>query len=284
MKGSPKVIERLNQALSLELGAVNQYWLHYRLTEDWGLGKLAAKERAESIEEMHHADKLVQRIIFLEGHPNLQTIAPLRIGTTVKEVLEADLAGEYEAQKTYAENFADDHDIAGDITQIDADEIPDHDVLLAGFPCQPFSLAGVSKKNALGKPHGFECATQGTLFFHLCEIIDRKQPPTLLLENVKNLKSHDRGRTWSTIEGTLQELGYEVFRGGGDSRNAELLGRSSSDEVVLVPRLRSALQRLNPALPPEAIEQAVEELTKDRRLTTPAQANQEVARQFPHRT
>ena len=79
MKGSPKVIERLNQALSLELGAVNQYWLHYRLTEDWGLGKLAAKERAESIEEMHHADKLVQRIIFLEGHPNLQTIAPLRI-------------------------------------------------------------------------------------------------------------------------------------------------------------------------------------------------------------
>ena len=104
MKGNPTVIERLNQALFLELGAVNQYWLHYRLTEDWGLGKLAAKERAESIEEMHHADKLVKRIIFLEGHPNLQTVAPLRIGTTVREVLEADLAGEYEAQRTYAES------------------------------------------------------------------------------------------------------------------------------------------------------------------------------------
>ncbi|UOM37205.1 bacterioferritin [Acuticoccus sp. I52.16.1] len=104
MKGKPIVIERLNQALFLELGAVNQYWLHYRLAEDWGLGKLADKERAESIEEMHHADKLVQRIIFLEGHPNLQTVAPLRIGTNVREVLEADLAGEYEAQKTYAES------------------------------------------------------------------------------------------------------------------------------------------------------------------------------------
>ncbi|WP_176082555.1 bacterioferritin [Martelella sp. HB161492] len=101
MKGDKKVIERLNEALFLELGAVNQYWLHYRLLEDWGLTKLAAKERAESIEEMHHADKLVDRIIFLEGHPNLQTLAPLRIGQNVKEVLEADLAGEYEARNSY---------------------------------------------------------------------------------------------------------------------------------------------------------------------------------------
>ncbi|WP_226581671.1 bacterioferritin [Acuticoccus sediminis] len=104
MKGSERVLERLNQALFLELGAVNQYWLHYRLLDDWGLTKLAKKERAESIEEMQHADKLIDRIIFLEGHPNLQTVAPLRIGTNVKEVLEADLAGEYEAQKTYAES------------------------------------------------------------------------------------------------------------------------------------------------------------------------------------
>ncbi|TPW30880.1 bacterioferritin [Martelella alba] len=101
MKGDKKVIERLNEALFLELGAVNQYWLHYRLLEDWGLTKLAAKERAESIEEMQHADKLVDRIIFLEGHPNLQTLAPLRIGQNVKEVLEADLAGEYEARNSY---------------------------------------------------------------------------------------------------------------------------------------------------------------------------------------
>jgi bacterioferritin len=79
LKGDKKVIERLNEALFLELGAVNQYWVHYRLLEDWGYTKLAKKERAESIEEMQHADRLVARIIFLEGHPNLQTLAPLRI-------------------------------------------------------------------------------------------------------------------------------------------------------------------------------------------------------------
>jgi bacterioferritin len=101
MKGEKQVIERLNEALFLELGAVNQYWVHYRLLEDWGYTKLAKKERAESIEEMQHADKLIARIIFLEGHPNLQTVAPLRIGQNVKEVLEADLAGEYDARTSY---------------------------------------------------------------------------------------------------------------------------------------------------------------------------------------
>jgi bacterioferritin len=101
MKGEKQVIERLNEALFLELGAVNQYWLHYRLLEDWGYQKLAKKERAESIEEMHHADKIIARIIFLEGHPNLQSVSPLRIGETVKEVLEADLAGEYDARTSY---------------------------------------------------------------------------------------------------------------------------------------------------------------------------------------
>lgn len=101
MKGETQVIERLNEALFLELGAVNQYWLHYRLLEDWGYAKLARKERAESIEEMQHADRLIARIIFLEGHPNLQSVAPLRIGQTVREVLEADLAGEYDARTSY---------------------------------------------------------------------------------------------------------------------------------------------------------------------------------------
>ena len=101
MKGEAQVIERLNEALFLELGAVNQYWVHYRLLDDWGYKKLASKERAESIEEMHHADRLIERIIFLEGHPNLQRVAPLRIGQTIKEVLEADLAGEYEARAAY---------------------------------------------------------------------------------------------------------------------------------------------------------------------------------------
>ena len=101
MKGNPRVIEYLNKALTHELTAVNQYWLHYRLLDDWGFTKLAKKERAESIEEMHHADRLVARIIFLEGHPNLQSVAPLRIGQNVKEVLEADLAGEYDARAAY---------------------------------------------------------------------------------------------------------------------------------------------------------------------------------------
>ncbi|HTJ58888.1 MAG TPA: bacterioferritin [Devosiaceae bacterium] len=104
MKGEPRVIEKLNEALFLELGAVNQYWVHYRLLEDWGYTRLATKERAESIEEMHHADRLIERIIFLEGHPNAQRVAPLRIGQTIQEVLEADLAGEYEAQRAYTDS------------------------------------------------------------------------------------------------------------------------------------------------------------------------------------
>ncbi|KGF68497.1 bacterioferritin [Hoeflea sp. BAL378] len=104
MKKSKKVVECLNEALFLELAAVNQYWLHYRLLEDWGFTKLAAKERAESIEEMQHADKLIERIIFLDGFPNLQNVAPLRIGQTLKEVLEADLAGEQDAWNAYTKS------------------------------------------------------------------------------------------------------------------------------------------------------------------------------------
>lgn len=103
MKGDAKVIEYLNAALRSELTAVSQYWLHYRLQDDWGLGHMAAKSRAESIEEMHHADKLIERILFLEGHPNLQKLDPLRIGESPKETLEADLAGEMDAIKLYRE-------------------------------------------------------------------------------------------------------------------------------------------------------------------------------------
>jgi bacterioferritin len=113
LKGDTRVIEQLNEALFLELGAVNQYWLHYRLLNDWGYTKLAKKERAESIEEMQHADKIIDRIIFLDGHPNLQTVAPLRIGQNVKEVLEADLAGEYDARAAYKKSRDICHD-AGD--------------------------------------------------------------------------------------------------------------------------------------------------------------------------
>ena len=115
------------------------------------------------------------------------------------------------AQKTYAENFRDGHPVHGDITQIEAKVMPDHDVLLAGFPCQPFSIAGVSKKNALGRAHGFACETQGTLFFDICRIIEAKKPRAFLLENVKNLVSHDKGRTFDVIRRALTEdLGYHI--------------------------------------------------------------------------
>ena len=106
MKGDKDVIDCLNEALKLELGAVNQYWLHYRLLEDWGYIKLAKKEREESLEEMVHADNIIARIIFLEGHPNLQHVAPLMIGQNVKEVLECDLKGEYIAKEHYMKGRA----------------------------------------------------------------------------------------------------------------------------------------------------------------------------------
>lgn len=117
------------------------------------------------------------------------------------------------AQQTYAANYIEhsDHVFAGDITEVVPEEVPDHDVLVAGFPCQPFSLAGVSKKNSLGHSHGFEDETQGTLFFNLAKIIDVKRPRAFLLENVKNLMSHDRGRTFQVIRYTLEEeFGYRI--------------------------------------------------------------------------
>lgn len=113
------------------------------------------------------------------------------------------------AQKTYEANYGEKPD--GDITKVNADEIPDHDVLCAGFPCQPFSISGVSKKNSLGRPTGFEDKTQGTLFFDVCRIIKAKRPKAFMLENVKNLVSHDRGRTFKVITEALEELDYEVF-------------------------------------------------------------------------
>ena len=118
------------------------------------------------------------------------------------------------AKKTYLANFTDisGHTFVGDITTIDEKDVPDHDVLLAGFPCQPFSIAGVSKKNALGRPHGFSDKTQGTLFFDVARIIAEKKPKAFLLENVKNLVSHDKGRTFATIIEVLEkDLGYTVW-------------------------------------------------------------------------
>ena len=115
------------------------------------------------------------------------------------------------AQETYRSNFGDEHQIFGDIRQIDVRNIPKHEILLAGFPCQPFSLAGVSKKNSLGKAHGFSCPIQGNLFFDVSRIIQAKKPSVVVLENVKNLLSHDKGRTFEIIRTTLEkDLGYQM--------------------------------------------------------------------------
>ncbi|MBS1615472.1 MAG: DNA (cytosine-5-)-methyltransferase [Bacteroidetes bacterium] len=113
------------------------------------------------------------------------------------------------AKKTYEANFGEVP--FGDITKISEKDIPDHDVLLAGFPCQPFSIAGVSKKNALGRKHGFLDETQGTLFFDIARIIKHKKPSAFMLENVKNLVSHDKGNTFKVIKNTLTELGYSIY-------------------------------------------------------------------------
>ncbi|WP_420133240.1 DNA (cytosine-5-)-methyltransferase [Rhodopseudomonas sp.] len=116
------------------------------------------------------------------------------------------------SQQTYRANFPnDDHEIAGDIKAVEAADIPMHDVLIAGFPCQPFSIAGVSKKNALKRPHGFACETQGTLFFDVERIIEHHRPRAFLLENVKNLVNHDQGRTFRVIHDVLtRKLGYHI--------------------------------------------------------------------------
>lgn len=121
------------------------------------------------------------------------------------------------SQQTYEANFGEKPD--GDITKVDETTIPDHDILVAGFPCQPFSIAGVSKKNSLGRATGFEDKTQGTLFFDVCRIIKAKRPKAFMLENVKNLESHDKGKTFQIIKESLNELDYEVFYKVLDGQN-----------------------------------------------------------------
>ncbi|MEK3883644.1 DNA (cytosine-5-)-methyltransferase [Paenibacillus sp. PL2-23] len=114
-------------------------------------------------------------------------------------------------RKTYQTNYECDHPVNGDIRDVDLNDMPQYDVLVAGFPCQPFSIAGVSKKNSLGRPHGFHDATQGTLFFDVAQMIEHHRPKAFLLENVKNLVSHDKGNTFKVILRTLkEELGYHV--------------------------------------------------------------------------
>lgn len=123
------------------------------------------------------------------------------------------------SRQTYRANFQPEEQIGGDIREVRTDGIPQHDLLLAGFPCQPFSLAGVSKKNSLGRPHGFADETQGTLFFDIARILRAHEPAAFLLENVKHLQNHDRGRTMQVILRTLDELGYDVTTRVIDARS-----------------------------------------------------------------
>ena len=121
------------------------------------------------------------------------------------------------SQQTYFANFGEQPD--GDITKVNEKDIPNHDILVAGFPCQPFSIAGVSKKNSMGRETGFADKTQGTLFFDVCRILKEKRPKAFMLENVKNLCSHDKGRTFQVIKESLDELNYEVFHAVLDGQN-----------------------------------------------------------------
>lgn len=121
------------------------------------------------------------------------------------------------SQQTYFANFGELPD--GDITKVDERDIPNHDILVAGFPCQPFSIAGVSKKNSLGRATGFADKTQGTLFFDVCRILKEKRPKAFMLENVKNLRSHDKGRTFKIIQESLEELNYKIFSDVIDGQN-----------------------------------------------------------------
>lgn len=133
------------------------------------------------------------------------------------------------SQQTYFANFGEQPE--GDITQVDASAIPNHDILVAGFPCQPFSIAGVSKKNSLGRATGFEDKTQGTLFFDVCRILREKRPKAFMLENVKNLRSHDKGRTYQVILESLKELNYKVF---DDILDGQIYVPQHRERIVIV--------------------------------------------------
>ena len=168
------------------------------------------------------------------------------------------------SRRTYEANFHEQP--AGDITKIAATDIPTHEILVAGFPCQPFSIAGVAKKRSLGRPTGFADQAQGTLFFEICRILQAKRPQAFLLENVKNLRSHDRGRTFTIIQEALSALDYAVFAQVIDGQayvpqhrerifivgfDARRFGRELSFDFALQPPARPLVLReiLEPIVP-----------------------------------
>lgn len=136
-----------------------------------------------------------------------------------------------ESAKTYMENFGTEDFVLGDLKKINSSEIPDFDILCGGFPCQPFSIAGVSKKISLNKPHGFEDETQGTLFYEIVRILKEKRPAAFFLENVKNLERHDKGKTFEIIISALESLGYSVYF---KVINAKLLVPQNRERIFMV--------------------------------------------------
>lgn len=164
------------------------------------------------------------------------------------------------AQETYEANFGEKP--FGDIRQVNEKDIPDHDILLAGFPCQPFSIAGVSKKKSLGREHGFLDETQGTLFFDIARILKEKKPQAFLLENVKNLKSHDKGKTFNVIINVLEELGYTVY---AEVLNAKGLVPQNRERIYIV-GFQKSLKFEFPKIPKEgpALHTILEESVEDK--------------------
>ena len=135
------------------------------------------------------------------------------------------------AAETYGANFGDDDLVLNDIRKIDSKEIPEFDILCGGFPCQPFSIAGVSKKKSLNMPHGFSDETQGTLFYEILRILGEKRPDAFFLENVKNLERHDKGRTFGVIRGSLEDLGYSFYY---RVINAKLLVPQNRERIFMI--------------------------------------------------
>ncbi|MCU0512450.1 MAG: DNA (cytosine-5-)-methyltransferase [Anaerolineae bacterium] len=156
------------------------------------------------------------------------------------------------AQRTYAAN----HGTAptGDIRAVASADIPDHELLLAGFPCQPFSISGVSKKNALGRKHGFADEHQGNLFFEIARILAAKQPPAFFLENVKHLQHHDRGRTFRVIRQMVEDLGYALWTQVVDARHYVPQHR---ERIFMVGLHRQQLPGVAFAFPPAPAQRAI---------------------------
>lgn len=211
--------DSVHQHLTLALRSYSRKDLAVAMDVD--VGTIRRWEIGETKPKAYIIDRLKQMVLPLDAQdkPSRFTFVDLFAGIGGIRIPFEEIGGkcvftsEWDsyAQRTYQANHRSDHGIDGDITKVNAADIPLHDVLLAGFPCQPFSIAGVSKKNALGRAHGFACDTQGTLFFDVARIIEHRRPKAFLLENVKNLMSHDKGRTFDVIKRTLtDELGYHI--------------------------------------------------------------------------